>query len=246
MGISPGAKLSAEGFTILAACPKGQQFALYAMDERGFTTALGTQTASDNYKIIFVIEKNKLSRGKYTFQLEAASPLTLNSKKGQASIVEADVFEPSEPVAVEIVPSADIPPPQAKKIENIDIAPLKNIKVFKTQDGRIHVSGIADISAMVVGTFSSAIFTSALLTNVETGAFEIVSAQPLQIGDHEVVLYATELDHRVQSKPVHLKFSIVDQTRGAALQKNFPWWAAGLGILAVISGGFFILRKKRA
>ncbi|MBI2639181.1 hypothetical protein HYW83_06375 [Candidatus Peregrinibacteria bacterium] len=254
IGVLSGAKLSLEGFTVLAACPKGQQFALYAMDEQGFTTALGTQTASDNYKIVFVVDKNKLSPGKYTFQLEAASPLTLNSKNGQADvvgIVGAGANEPSKPVAVEIVPSTAIPQPQAQKIENVDIAALKNIKVFKTGDGRIHVSGVADISAMVVGTFSSAIFTSALLANVETGAFEIISAQPLETGDHEVVLYATELDQRVQSKPVQLKFSIVDvnQKRGAAPQQNFPWrgwWGVALGITAAIIAGFLIFRKKKA
>jgi hypothetical protein len=186
-----------------------------------------------------------------------ASALPLPQDQSQPALV--DVVAPEE---------LDIPEPIIQNIEDISVAGLSDIKVTQTADGRVRVTGISDSSNVVIGTFSSAVFTSAMLADIESGMFEVVSPRPLEPGDHEVVIYSTRPDENSQSAPAKLKFKIVETARAAAAEvdpstlpgyngagippetpvpqdKKFPLLPVAGGVLAIIVVGVAIgLRKK--
>lgn len=211
MSIATGNKLPSKGFTVLAACPKNKTFTLYMLGKNGRSVELKTAKSSENSKLVFTVEQG-LVTGKSIFYIKEAKQVTgfLPSLWFASTLgAESDTETTSDPVVVDIVQETEIEQPVVKNIENIDVAGLKDIKISATADGKVHVTGLADISTMVIGTFSSAVFTSAILADVENGSFEITSARPLEAGDHEVVIYATRPEDSVQSPPVKLRFSII-------------------------------------
>lgn len=248
--IYSGYTLPADGFTILAACPANKYFTLYAIDENGRQTAVKTEKASVNNKIVFDIDK-KFREGQYLMQVRRTSRYAYNYMHLQ-SINEEFESEDSDPVLVNLVRDVDLAQPVVHAIENVDISRLKDIEISATEDGRVRVTGRSDISSMVVGTFQSAVFTSALFADVESGSFEIVS-RPLELGEHEVDIYAVRPEESLQSAPVKIKFTIVEVAkaaspgmREAAPEKTFPLTPvlaiAGLAILFTAIG---IYLKKR-
>lgn len=218
VSIANGDKLSTAGFTILAACPKNKSFSLVAINQNGKQTVIETKQASENGKFVYAVDK-KFAAGNFIFQLkeEKSHPLGFLPSSWFTSALDSEGEQPvqSDPVFVKVVEDIEIPQPVVQSIEGIDVADLRDIKISATADGKVRVTGLADISTMVIGTFSSAVFTSAILADVESGSFEVISPRPLETGDHEVVIYATKPEESEQSPPVKLRFGII-QTANAA------------------------------
>ncbi|GEM_PF-4423764 len=223
MSIANGDVLAAKGFTILAACPKNKTFNLVAVNPQGKETTIETKTTSDNGKLVYAINQ-KFSTGNFVFQLKEkpSHPLGFLPSSWFTSALDSTDSElvQSDPVFVDVVENASIPEPEVQSIEGIDVAGLKDIKISATADGKVRVTGLADISTMVIGTFSSAIFTSAILADVESGSFEVISPRPLETGDHEVVIYATKPEESTQSPPAKLRFSIIQTAQAAPLDSH--------------------------
>lgn len=283
MGVAPGAKLSANGFTILVACPKNKLVKLTAKNAKGKDFVIGTKKCSENSKAIFstngsinssragrtaaiLADQQILEPGYYAFQVKPADVAASAFLPGDllASVVgEPETQETSDAVLVEVVPSTDIPQPTVKSIEGVDIAGLRNIQVTAGEDGKIRVSGTADISSVVIGTFESAVFTSAMLADAEGGLFEVVSSKPLSVGDHEVTIYSTRPEENSQSESVKLKFSLIQTANAASkevvvnngaasrasaeTQNKFPVIpaAAGAGVVLAVIIGVLLTRKKK-
>ncbi|MBI2638857.1 hypothetical protein HYW83_04685 [Candidatus Peregrinibacteria bacterium] len=272
MSIANGDKLPTAGFTILAACPKNKSFNLVAVDRAGKQTKIETKPASENGKLVYVVNKKLFYAGDFVLQLqeEKTHPLGFLPSSWFTSALNSESDQPiqSDPVLVKVVEDIDIPQPVVQSIEGIDVADLRDIKISATADGKVRVTGLSDISTMVIGTFSSAVFTSAILADVESGSFEVVSPRPLETGDHEVVIYATKPEESEQSPPVKLRFSIIQTAnaasagseetkrpvaiapiRGDGETKKFPMAPvlafAGLGIL-FIGIGLYLKKNKKA
>ena len=267
MNVKNGNKVSSNGFTVLAACPKDQDFSLYTVDKKGSQTLIETKTASSNNKIVFAVNK-KFQAGKYMLQIRPSTKKTaLNGNYLLTSAVDASdgtsseqtiALEDSSPALVDIVDDESIPEPMVQTIEGVDITSLRDIKVTSTKNGRIRVTGLTDISTMVVGTFSSAVFTSAILADVKTGSFEVTSSEELEAGDHEVVIYASRPEESAQSIPVKVSFSIIQtanaasgemKNAAAAADKQFPVGAiaaVGGAVLLIAVATVIIRRKKKA
>lgn len=248
MNVRYGDKLSSKGFTVLAACPKNKSFTLYAVDKKGNATALATKSASNNSKLVFAVDK-KFKTGKYVFQIKPVKAKQkafwpFNSLFANVANAQADSeVEKSDPIIVDVVEDTDIEQPVVQKIENVEISQVRDIKIAATSDGRIRVTGVTDLDTMVIGTFESAVFTSALLADVENGMFEVTSSQALEAGQHEVVIYATRLEDKVQSPPVRLSFSIIETAKAAAVEEVRPVAAAseaGFPVMPVAVGGIVL------
>lgn len=245
MNLESGVKRSIEGFTVLAACPKNTEYSLIAIEANGEITTVASGTVSENNKLVLPVTK-KLLPGTYTFQLVPNSFLKADVMESQ------DPMGVSDTVQVELVPFTKVKSVRVKKIEDVEIEGLRDIKVTQTADGRIHVNGHADPFALVVGTFKSAIFTSAMLADIQGGFFEIVSARPLEVGEHEVTLFASRYEENLESPPIAIKFSVVDkegkmrssaETTGSSTNTVLLFVIGGITLAGVI---FVIFKKKAA
>lgn len=212
MSLHSGYTLPSKGFTVLAACPQNQKVALVATNAKGKTSTLQTKAVSENNKVVFAVESG-LEAGAYIFKV-----VPVRSVTGffPLSVAQAQEDSSSNPVAVKLVESPELEKPFVEKIENVAVAGVRDIKVTRGPDGRVRVTGKADEASTVVGTFSSAIFTSAILSDVENGSFAVVSPTNLETGDHEVVIYAVRPDEALQSPPVKIAFSIIDTAQAAS------------------------------
>lgn len=217
MNVYNGNALSKAGATVLATCESGASYTLAAYDVKGKRTVTAKETCAENDKMAFVTDHSKLPQGKYLFQIvKDRSPVSFVPYLAVLPPVALAAGDnASDPVIVDIVTDTQVPQPVVQSIEGLDVAGLKDIKVEAGEDGRIRVSGSSDISTMVVGTFKSAVFTSAMLADIDSGFFEVVSPRPLEDGDHEVVIYATRPEEAVQSQPVRLRFSIIPTAKAA-------------------------------
>ena len=253
MSIQNGSKLSSDGFTVLAACPSNQAFNLIATDKNGHEVILDSKISSENIKTIFTVDNNKIRAGKNVIQIKPSAKVSyFDSNNWHASVLnETTSLEPSNPVLVDVVTEKEVESPTVQNIENIEVAGISDIKVKSTADGKIRVTGLSDITTMVIGTFQSAVFTSAILADVSTGSFTVSSAKPLEGGDHEVVVYATKLDAGgVQSAPVKIKFNIIPTANAAAgriagIKSPILSGILTLGALILIGIGITIMRRKK-
>ncbi|MFA6520887.1 MAG: hypothetical protein WCT53_00680 [Candidatus Gracilibacteria bacterium] len=253
MSIQNGSKLSSGGFTVLAACPQNQAFNLVATDKNGNEVILDSKISSENIKTIFTVISNKIRAGKSVIQIKPSAKVSyFDSNNWHASVLnETTSLEPSNPVLVDVVEEKEVESPTVQNIENIEVAGISDIKVKSTADGKIRVTGLSDITTMVIGTFQSAVFTSAILADVSTGSFTVSSAKPLEGGDHEVVVYATKLDAGgIQSAPVKIKFNIVPTANAASgriagIKSPILSGILTLGAIILIGIGITIMRRKK-
>lgn len=256
--IRTGDRLSLKGATALVSCPANERIELYTIDASGKRQVLETKTCSSNGKAVFTIGKGKLQRGKYVFLAGRSNALSMRYPM-MASVLSTALGETSEPAVVDVVEATGIAEPVVESIEGVNVGSVRDIRVSAGEDGRITVSGSSDIDAMVIGTFESAVFTSAMLADIENGYFEITSGKRLDPGSHEVVIYANKPDENTQSPPVKVRFSIIpvavaaplqskpeNPTRSAA-QEKFPIIpvAAGAGVLTLLIIAGKILTNKR-
>ncbi len=269
--LTPGIKLASDGFSVLAACPRNKAYTLFAIDRNGKETALETKESSDNNKMIFAID-TAFEKGQYLFQVRPANLTSyFPALAAYASVLNNDGTNVvSAPVLVNVVPTVDVPQPVVQSIEGVEVAGLSNISVTAGEDGKVRVSGVSDISTMVIGTFQSAVFTSAILADVTGGAFEVVSPRALTAGNHEVVIYATRPEESTQSKPVKLRFSLIPVAQAASGEgtpanpnsglmdisperrntaeeekSSSPWPMIGLGAGAVLLVGAVVAFRKK-
>lgn len=235
LGIYSGYQLATEGSAILASCPsKNTEYTLYAIDKKGKEMPVATKQTADDNKMIFVVDK-KFDAGIYLFQVRKnTSPA---ASWPFALAVAANKTEESAPILVKILTKSKVPLPVVHTIQGVPISTVQNVSIARDSDGKIHVRGISDVSTMVVGTFSSAIFSSAMLADVTTGSFDITSAVPLASGQHEVVIYAVRPEEGMQSAPVRINFTLVDTAQAAAGDTS----AAVPGKIPLIVGGALLL-----
>ncbi|KKU78473.1 MAG: hypothetical protein UY05_C0058G0011, partial [Candidatus Peregrinibacteria bacterium GW2011_GWA2_47_7] len=243
LGIYAGYQLAADGSAILVACPsKNALYTLYVIDKMGKETAVATKQSSDDNKMIFIVDK-KFDEGRYLFQVRK-SPATAALSPFAATAYAADKIEQSDPVLVKILQDTKVPLPTVKDIQGVDVSTVKNVSVAADKDGKIHVRGVADTFTMVIGTFSSAVFTSAMLADVASGSFDIASAVPLEPGQHEVVIYATRPEEGVQSAPVRIEFTLIATAQAAAIESKpsaSPYVALTSGNTPFIAGGVVLV-----
>ncbi len=166
-------------------------------------------------------------------------------------------INPSSNVLVEVTGSETITDPKVKTIQTVSVESLKNIRVKRTADGKIRVTGTADLDTTVIGSFKSAVFTSAILADVQTGAFTVSSAGTLEDGDHEVIIYATRSEDGTQSRAVKVPFSIIEQETGdgklvvgqddSSSENSLPVVpiAIAMGLVAIVVVSVLLSRRKR-
>lgn len=225
--IYSGSKLSLNGGVVLAACPsQNTSYTLFAIDINGKETPLQTKMSSANNKIVFAIGKN-LPAGRYIFQVRKdKKPISDMpvwswpiSTAFAAEEAPQGVVEKSDPVIVDIAQDSLIEKPLVQRVGNVDLGSTTNgangITITTSADGRVHIQGTADNTSTVVGTFSSAVFTSAMLADAASGSFEVTSSAPLEPGAHQAVIYATHPETGTQSEPVTVNFNIVGVAKAA-------------------------------
>lgn len=263
LGLPQGTTVGTRGMAILAAAPEANQtYELHAIDTSGRSRIIAKQISSENKKLVFTT--STLPPGKYALQVKPVSPLSARFPYF-ASTLSAGAGAASDPVLIEAKSNTGVPEPVVESIEGLSIAGLRDIQVEAGADGKITVSGASDVTTMVIGTFSSAVFTSAMLADIDTGRFEVISPRALEAGDHEVVIYASRPEEATQSVPVKVKFRLVPAakaeapqmvesvitepaSRPSAQEKRFPLAAfLGFGGLAVllIAIGVFLKKSKR-
>jgi len=215
--LMPADNLSANGFAVLARCQTNGEYTMFAIDENGRESELATNLTDNNNLVFNVVNSNDvlLKSGKYILVLRT-SDYEESSKTEEPEV--ATPKDASEPVYVEISDDNKIDSPVIKKIGNLDgedvevsdeVNAVKNLQLsIDGESGRIVVKGIADIESVVKGAFQSAIYSSAILADTESGGFTIVSPRPLDLGNHEVVIYASKQQENARSKPISLRFSI--------------------------------------
>lgn len=220
LGLTHGSKIGERGAALLATCPtKNAVFELHAIDAKGVDRSVAKQTCSENNKLVLSVPA--LPSGNYAFKVKPISPSPISwFFPSFASTLNADtpagVSEESDPVLVSVVSDPGVPQPIVESIEGVNIAGLRDIQISAGTDGKVTVSGSSDITTMVIGTFSSAVFTSAMLADIDTGRFEVVSPRALEAGTHEVVIYATRPEESAQSVPVKLRFNLIGVAKAEA------------------------------
>lgn len=223
VNLTSGMNLSTQGFTVLGICPMpNQMLNLYALDRNGRQMKIDSSECSENNKVIFAT--GNLRPGQYLLQVRslprmASYPLaslfykSVNAAEGKS--------EQSAPALVTVMPQDILAQPRLQLIKsgnevNLEESGIQNIQLLRSPDGKVIIRGKADIGTAVIGTFKSAVFTSALLADVEAGRFEVVSPRPLNLGKHEIVIYATKPQESSQSAPVKLRFNIIETAKAAA------------------------------
>lgn len=261
MGVNNGSRLDRKGFTVLASGPRGQEIELVAINRSGKERVLGSEVISENNKALFAVD-DTMEPGYHVLQVRRAKRFgSIFKNLGKASILNAHV-NPSETgmvAVVEFIEETSITQPVIKNIQDVEISSVRDIKVNVDTTGKVKVTGSADIDALVIGTFQSAVFTSAILADVTTGLFEVNSAQALAVGEHEVTVYATNPRDGSQSKPVRVHFSIIETAQASgemersvvatteALEKNptvLIIVSSFIGFGLVIVVGLLLHKKK--
>ena len=221
--------LSSEGFTVLAGVvTSNSPYTLYLRGRNNDETPLATVISSPNDankpKAVFAIDNIQIPNdGKYTIIVRKGAPPAKTTGFFSANTAYAAAqSDASKPVTVNMLKDTEVPSPVVKSLGGLPVTDTSNLKVVQSADGKVHISGTADVSTMVVGTFESAVFTSAMLADVDTGNFDIVSSEALLPGEHEVVIYATRPEEAAQSKPVKLRFSIISTAQAAAVETTPP------------------------
>lgn len=215
--------LSSEGFTALAAVPTANaSYTIYMVGKNNTETALGTVTSSEDKKAVFALENLQIPDGQYSIIVRKGAPAKTSWFWQNNTAYAAARGEESKPVRVNMLKDTEVPAPVVKSLGGLAFTDTQNIKITQSADGKVHITGTADVSTMVVGTFKSAIFTSAMLADVDNGSFDIVSSEALAPGEHEVVIYATRPEEAAQSTPVKVQFSIVNTAEAASAENPTP------------------------
>lgn len=261
MGMRPGTQLSRTGAAVLVAGKAETAVELIAVDTKGAEHVIAHGTLSENGRTVLITD-TELPAGYYVFFVREARTTAQIQSNAFASALgsPSEKADSSEGVIVQLSDEQPIVDPKIKKIAAVDIEGVKNIRVVRTRDGKIRVVGSADLATTVVGSFKSAVFTSAILADVTTGAFEVDSTSALQNGDHEVIIYATRPADGTQSRAVKVPFSIIEEeaagvgkivigTHASAEESSssvVPYAIGGGVLILVIVGAIFGRKKKSA
>ncbi len=217
MGVKNGSKFNKNEFIVNVSGPRGASVNIFATDRAGKESVIGSAVISDR-NIAAVHVNQKLESGFVAMQARRADRVGENiSSFAKASVLSGDEVATKNSSSIKIVELVNdelIEKPTVKNIQNVDISGLRDIKVSLDKEGKITVRGSADIESAVVGTFQSAVFTSAILADVNTGLFEVKSPESLENGDHIVTVYSTNPINGTQSKPVRVAFTIVGADDG--------------------------------
>jgi hypothetical protein len=259
LGLRNGSKLNNGGFVALISGPRGAKINLVAINQAGREIVLGSAVISENNRAVVHVNQ-PMENGFYGVRAvrnERRFSSTI-SHVGAASVLnaaESNHVQASKLKVVELVGDESIEQPTIKNIQDLDIAGLRDIKVSVGHDGKVTVKGSADINAAVIGTFQSAVFTSAILADVDTGLFEVTSPEKLEAGTHEVTVYSTNPQTGTQSKPVRVAFTIIgapdDTTKNARTLENdsteshkLIMVSGGIGIALLITLALIMHKKN--
>lgn len=160
----------------------GAEVALIELLPNGEQKILTTSTADANGRCILTPDE-PLGAGKHVL---SAGVLDENGK----------IMDMAPMSQIEIDPELEIPAPIVEEI---------TIKSRKP-----HVYGKTVYGTTVVAHFQSIITTSSIIADTTYGDFIVVSATPLEVGEHKVSLYATYPDGR-RSKTVVVPFTVGEE-----------------------------------
>lgn len=261
-GLRPGTKFSEQGGTVHARCNADTRCDLVAYATNDEKILLDTKIGSSNNKVVFTFDQGKIKPGTYVMQVEATPTITSFEDLSFASVVstESSADEKSDPILVTVVSDPGVPVPVIESIDGVNVKDLiRDLSINASTDGKVSAIGTSDITTTVIGSFKSAIFTSAILADAENGKFEIASTDALEAGEHEVVIYATRPEEKVQSTPVKVKFQITNAAQTEKMKQaaaseastttttesKFPLIAMVIGGLVILLIGLGIYFKRR-
>jgi len=260
-GLKPGTKFSEQGGSVHARCNADTRCDLVAYATNDEKILLDTKIGSSNDKVVFTFDQGKIKPGTYVMQVEATPTITSFEDLSFASVIstESSDDEKSDPILVTVVSDSGVPIPVVESIEGVNVKDLiRDLSISASADGKVRAIGTSDITTIVIGSFKSAIFTSAMLADAENGKFEIASTDALEVGAHEVVIYATRPEEKVQSTPVKVKFRITEAAQAEKMKQaaseasttttaesKFPLMTTVAGGLVVLLIGLGIYFKKK-
>lgn len=211
----------------------GAEVALLELLSNGEQKILGKTTADANGRCV----------------LQPDEPLAAGKHALAAGLLGSDgkIMDMSPMQQIEVNPDLEIPTPV---VEEISI-----------KDHKPHVYGKTAYGTTVVAHFQSLATTSSVIADTTYGDFIVVSATPLELGQHKVSLYATYPDGR-RSQTVVVPFEVGNEDTsykadGNGLLKadltsatDDPgniWWVLGMLLPLLLLAAallYFLLNKK--
>lgn len=246
-----GQRFSSVNTPFLGTCPAGKTLEIIAIDEDGRKQFLSQTTCTENGRFIVISRKKLAHKKKHLVFVKAL---------GEETRSQTIVFTAEDE---EFLP---VKRPKPKKLEEIELPEellkLENVK-FTIVAKKPTVSGQTSLGTTVFSTFTSVLFTSAIIADVEGGAFSIQSPVELPEGDHKVILYAKRPEDNAVSSAVQINFTVSEAgelekvtketipTKQVAEEKERPFGglpvipiAIGVVILLAVLGIATVVRKK--
>lgn len=145
------------------------------------------------------------------------------------------MLEQSPGISIMIDKTKGIDPPQAEMVDTVSIK--EYVPPYLEANIVIHnkkptVYGKTLYGSNVQATFESVITSSSIIADSIAGDFAISSPNPLDIGKHQVILYATTPEG-LRSSTLTIPFMITEMGEASS---SFPWWWI-LILLLIISTG---------
>ena len=214
--VSDGATVPERGMVISGVAPKGTVVEIFLIDGKGQKQLLGTVTATDNNRFIFKQGGEDVSSGDYLLYVqEVSSPSVPSASILPSASAQGTEVKRSQTVVIGVAKAEEleVSPPELKQIADKELDQnvfLRSLRVDIT-DNRPVLRGIAPLGTTVVANWESALFSSAIIAGVEGGLFESVSPTTLDVGEHDVVVYAKSSGKKITSESVGLGFRITEK-----------------------------------
>jgi hypothetical protein len=157
--------------------------------------------------------------------------------------------EESSPISIMIDKTKNIPVPTPEAVDTVSIkgySPPYLTATIIIHNQKPTVYGKTIYGATVQATFQSLLTSSSIIADSSAGDFSITSANALDLGAHQVMLYAVTPEG-MRSSTITIPFTITDLTNASS--SSFPWWILLIVLLLLAAGAgywyFYVYKKKK-
>ena len=208
--------------------PKNINIELWIEGGDGQKQNIASSKIFANNKFV-IVPKGKIKDGNYVFYVNGSH----NGKIMQ-----------SNRILLSIDSKLGINKPEVKRLGSVNI--LKDVRL-EIREGRPILLGKVQEKAEVIVTWSSLLYTSALLIDTKEGDFQSIPPTLLEKGDHKIYLYAYRPNDKSSSQHVKLEFEILE---GGIIKihNDYNVWIfviAAISCIAIISISIYINKRKK-